>query len=89
MTAGRSLAYDRMLAETAAEVDVLLGKRQEHDARLLRRARKRLLEEQARLAAAAESRAAAAADTGQDLAAFDMASPGVPSWHPEHDANDI
>lgn len=80
MAAGRSLPYDRLLAETAAEVDVLLDKRGERDARLLRRARKQILEDQARLAGAAESRAAVE---------FDMAPPGPPAWHPEHSENDI
>ena len=86
MLAGRSLPYERMLTETAAEVDVLLSRRRERDARLLRQARKRVLEAQVRLAAVAESRAAS--EAGRELAEFDMA-PGVPAWHPEHSENDI
>jgi hypothetical protein len=87
MAAGRSLAYEQLLAETAAEVDVLLDKRRECDVRLLRRARKQIVEDQVRLAAGAESRAAGDVERRQ-LAEFEM-GPGVPTWHPEHDANDI
>ena len=86
MAAGRSLAYDQLLAETAAEVDVLLGQRREHDVRLLRRTRKQLLEDQARLAAAGESRAAGEAE--RQLADLNTV-PGPPSWHPEHSENDL
>ena len=86
MAAGRALAYDQLLAETAAELDVLLGQRREHDVRLLRRARKRLLEDQVRVAAVAESRAAG--DAERQLAGFDT-PPAVPSWHPEHSENDL
>jgi len=84
MLAGRSLAYERMLAETAAEVGELLDERRERDARLLRRARKRILDAQVRLAAVAESRAAAAAE--RQLAG---SGTGVPPWHPEHSQNDV
>lgn len=81
MTSGLSLSYEQLLAETAAEVDALLDERRERDVRLLRLARKQLLEDRARLGAAVEFRAAAIA--GQELADLDTA-PGVPSWHPEH-----
>lgn len=86
MFAGRSLAYDQLLTETAAEVDVLLDKRRERNARLLRRARKQIVEDQVQLAAAAEARAAV--DAERQLADFDV-GPGVPTWHPEHGGNDI
>ena len=86
MAAGRSLGYDQLLAETSAEVDVLLEKRRERDDQLLRLARKEILEAQARLAAAVEVRAAVNAD--RQLADLDT-TPGVPSWHPENSQNDI
>ena len=84
MFAGRSLAYEELLTETAAEVDVLLDERRERDARVLRRARKEVREAQVRLAAVAESHAA----VERQLADFST-GPGVPVWHPEHDSNDI
>ncbi len=72
------MPYEQLLAETAAEVDVLLGKRRERDARLLRQARQEIRKAEARLAGAAESRAAAR--QVDDLEAV----LGPPSWHPEH-----
>ncbi len=87
MFAGRSLAYDQMLTETAAEVDVLLDERKERDARLLRKARKQVREAQVRVAAVAESRAAG--DVERQLADFDRAPLGPPAWHPEHSENDV
>lgn len=81
MAAGRSLAYDRMLAELAVEVDELLEKRREREARLQRRARKEVREDQAVLAAVAESRAAVGVE--QEFSSV------VPSWHPEHPENDL
>lgn len=86
MAAGRSLGYDQLLAETSAEVDVLLDKRRERDARLLRLARKEIFEAQVRLAAAVEVRAAVNAD--RQLADLGTTL-GVPSWHPEHSENDL
>lgn len=86
LAAGRSLSYDRLLAETAAEVDVLLAKRGEADVRLLRQARKQLTGDQVRLAAAAECRAAI--DAERQLADLDTTL-GPPSWHPEHSENDL
>jgi hypothetical protein len=79
MAAGRSLAYEQLLAETATEVDVLLDER---DARLRRRARKRILEDLARLAAAAESRAAA--DFEREFRSLLL---DLPVGHPEHPEN--
>ena len=86
MAAGRSVEYRQLLVEISDEVDVLLGQRREHDVRLERRARKRIVEDRVRLAAAEES--CAAGDVARQLADFDMA-PGVPVWHPEHGGNDI
>jgi hypothetical protein len=78
MFAGRSLAYDQLLAETASEVDVVLDERKERDARLLRRARKQVRDAQVRVAVVAESRAAG--DLERELA--DLLGP--PVYHPEH-----
>jgi hypothetical protein len=94
MAAGRSVAYDQLLDELAAEVDVLLGQRREHDVRLERQARKQLLEERVRLAAAEESRAAGAGDVEREFRRLDVTRsgldegpPGPPVWHPEHALN--
>ena len=86
MAAGRSLAYEQMLTETAAEVDVLLAERRERDARVLRQARKRVREAQVRLGQVAESRAASAVEP--EFRSLDMAL-GPPLWHPEHPENDF
>jgi hypothetical protein len=88
MAAGRSLAYETLLAETAAEVDVLLDKQRKRDARLLRRARRQVLEAQVRLAAVTEARARAAGDAGRQLADLEAAL-GPSSWHPDHPGNDL
>jgi hypothetical protein len=78
MTVGLSLRYEDLLAQTAEEVDVMLGKRRERDAKLLRQARQEIRKAEVRLAAAAEFRAA-----GRQLADVEALAE-VPSWHPEH-----
>jgi hypothetical protein len=55
MFAGRSLAYDQLLAELAVEAEDLLDGRREREARLAGRVRRRVREVEVRLAAAAES----------------------------------
>ena len=81
MFAGRSLAYEQLLLETAAEVDVLAARRQERDARLLERAQKEIREAHMRLAVVAQSRAPGSGDVEQEFRSLAL---GLPSWHPEH-----
>ena len=82
MAAARSVDYQQLLAETAAEVDVLLVERRERDARLARSAHKQIREAQVQHAAVARARAAGSGDVEQEFRSLDLAP--VPPWHPEH-----